>query len=427
MQERQVTKMNNITLNPGLHSRLLLIISTNAQTRQNGKVASERTYSVRKESLLSCFKDLIQLGYRLQDPANLSEKHVARLMEYWLFEKKLMPKTIEGHLSSLRIFAQWIGKPGIVKGKLDYLPKDQHYLLKVETAARTGKSPASKDIDVNAIIARADAENRRFGLMLRLELAFGLRRNEVLKCRPHTQDFEQYLLIEKGHGKGGKERTIKTLTTAQREIIQLIKKEIPPAEAMGWPLMRDGKTHANLEQNINRYNKLMAKIGMTKNNLGVTGHSLRAQFAENNALVHGVTPPSLGGTQGQMSKSQLRPILMKLSQAMGHNRINVMSSYYCSFGHRVALEAERTLQKIEASLPLIPQDQLIEVPEERWDDCIFMRNKLNEVGLDMSLKQMHYLWQMYSQRNGVEWVKPEHEIAICLQSSSLSLLKSVKS
>lgn len=405
------------------YDKLAKIISEKAGTLNKGKVASERTYSARKESLLSSFRQLHRLGYKLQEPSNLNEKHIKALMEHWLFTKKSKPKTIEANLSNLRIFAKWIGKEGMVKMKLDYLPKEQHHLLKVETAARASKSPSGKNIDIQEIFERADKANFRLGLMLRMEVGFGLRREEVLKCRPHIQDFEDYLQIEKGHGKGGRERKIRTLTSAQRALIDLVKQHIEPQEAMGWPLTKDGKCRASLEQNETRYKNYMSKIGMTKKDLGVTGHSLRAQFAENNALANGIIPPSMGGSQGQKSKFELRPILLRLSEAMGHNRTKVMSAYYCSFGKRVVLDAETCLQDIEAALESIQNSSLMAVDEQNWDDCTYIRELLGTVGLDINLKQTQHLWNIYSQRNGVQWVRPEHEIAICMQAAAINVNK----
>lgn len=53
----------------------------------------------------------------------------------------------------------------------------------------------------------------------------------------------------------------------------------------------------------------------------VTGHGLRAQFAENNALMHDIVPSSLGGEKNQKEKEDMQVQLGKLSEDMGHNRL----------------------------------------------------------------------------------------------------------
>lgn len=408
-----------------IKDKLLEIIHANAGTRQNGRVASERTFTARKESLQASFKQLAELGFKLQEPANLQEKHIKALMHYWIYKKQAKPKTIEASLSNLRIFATWIGKASMVKSKLTYVSKEDAHLLRVEAAARAPKSATGNRVDLPQVFARADAVNRRLGLILRIEVAFGLRREEALKCRPHAQDFTQFLRIDKGHGKGGRERHVNTLTSAQREILATVKAEIPKGEALGWPLTRDGKSAANLKQNITRYNNYMRQIGLTKKDLGITGHSLRAQFAENNALVHGIIPPSMGGAKGQMSKDRLRTILLRLSENMGHNRPNVMSAYYCSFGKRVSVDdATIALTIIDKALVLLAKVNLPEVPEHLKDDCHKVRGTLEECGLEITLRQTHYLWVQYSMRNGAAWVHPEHELAICMQSAAIAVAQS---
>lgn len=408
-----------------IKDNLLEIIHANAGIRKNGRIASERTFTARRESLQASFRQLAELGFKLQDPTNLQEKHVKALMHYWIYTKQAKPKTIETNLSNLRIFAQWIGKGSLVKNKLDYVDKADAHLLRVEAAARSPKSATGNHVDLAQVFARADRINRRLGLILRMEVAFGLRREEALKCRPHAQDFTEFLHIDKGQGKGGRERHVNTLTSAQREILAIVKKEIPKGEALGWPLTRDGKSAANLKQNTTRYNNYMQQIGLTKRALGVTGHSLRAQFAENNALVHGIIPPSMGGAKGQISKERLRTILLRLSENMGHSRPNVMSAYYCSFGKRVAADdATIAITIIDNALNVLAKVNLPEVPEELRDDCHRIRDTLEECGLEITLRQTHYLWKQYSVRNGADWVRPEHEMAICMQSAAIAVAQS---
>jgi hypothetical protein len=54
------------------------------------------------------------------------------------------------------------------------------------------------------------------------------------------------------------------------------------------------------------------------------------------------------------------------------------------------------------------------VDQAAWADCVFIREKLEILGVDISLKQIQYLWKIYSERHLVSWIKPEHHVAICL-------------
>jgi hypothetical protein len=166
---------------------------------------------------------------------------------------------------------------------------------------------------------------------------------------------------------------------------------------------------------------------MTKKMLGVTGHSFRAQFAENNALAHGLLPPSLGGTKGQMPKEEMKIRVERLSQDMGHNRERVMSSYYCAFSRSTAPDvADRMIRTIESSILLLPQAGFLKMPAEHKVDCEYIRDLLYEHGLEILLSHVHTLWSRHCRRNGVEWMKPRVEIAIAMEAQAMELLVSNK-
>jgi integrase len=405
-----------------LQDKLKQLIGKHASTRVNGRVASNRTVNARKECLKSSFKQLTELGYRLENPENLALKHVKALANYWIHEKKIMPKTFEGKLSNLRIFCGWIGKKGMIGSKYEFVQPEDSKLIKCKSAATSSKSWAGNDIDVQEIFARVDRHDTRLGLMLRIELAFGFRREEVLKCDPHSQDFGNFVAVFENHGKGGKARDIQTLTPAQREILDYVKQRIPRNQKLGWPYNKDG-TVATLEQNIARYRNLMSRFGITKKILGVTGHGLRAQFSENQALALGLIPPSMGGSRGQVQKKDLKSRLTKISEALGHHRTVVMSAYFCSFGKNASLDrADRCMQNIDKATEHLPLAELEDVADIRLPDCQHIRNVLEILDVEIHLRQVQHLWQIYSARNGMPWMKPDREIGICIESAALTVI-----
>ena len=56
-------------------------------------------------------------------------------------------------------------------------------------------------------------------MSLELQRAFGLRREEALKLRPHDADRGDRLVLKASWTKGGKAREIRIDTTAQREVL----------------------------------------------------------------------------------------------------------------------------------------------------------------------------------------------------------------
>jgi len=390
--------------------------------RVNGKPASERTQTLTKDVVYAAIRLLHELGYKIQDPRNLGERHIQVLVKHWWYCQHKKPKTIQNDLSRLRVFCAMIGKPGMVGSVHKYLPDVDPELLKVRSAAQITKSWSGNGIDLVAKFREVDEREPRLGLMLRLELGFGLRREEVLKCNPHAQDFGHYLQVFPGMGKGGRWRNIPIASTAQRELLDYVKARVPKNKPLGWEYTRAGEA-ASLEQNIRRYENLMASFGFTKADAGVTGHGLRAQFAENHALLLGMLPPTMGGDAGQMDSADLGVLKVKVAQALGHNRPSVTSAYIGAFkADGCDLADEHCLETIQKALRLLEIVGLSAVPMERVSDCQSIRNTMASLGLALSEEQIHMLWAKNSRRNGVEWMTPEHEIPLVLRASAEALL-----
>jgi integrase len=399
------------------------IIDGKGRTRVNGKVASERTRRLTKEVMCAAISRLHDLGYKLQDPKNIGERHVSVLMKDAWYNKKKKIKTIQNELSRMRVFCGMLGKVGMV-GRLEkYLPDIDPKQLVVHTSARRSKSWSAYDINLVEKFKEVDAKDWRLGLMLRLEVAFGLRRQEVLKCDPHAQDYGNYLQVFPGHGKGGRWRNVPILSPAQRTILDFVKSQVPKNEPLGWKCTKSGKV-AGLKQNIRRYENLMVSLGFTKAGAGVTGHGLRAQFAENQSLLMDILPPTLGGTSNQMAREDLRMNRTRLAQALGHNRYSITNAYIGSFGNsRRPMATEEGLKTLQDALTLLERNDLPAVPVERIDDCLTIKSALAVVGVIATLEQAHRLWSEYACRYGVAWMSPESDLGVALEAAALTVTK----
>lgn len=401
---------------------VIKILQDKGRFRVNGKQASERTQALTRQIVFACFSRLNELGFRIQEPKNLSSKHIQALVtDAWHVKKKKI-KTIKNELSRLNIFCGMMGKPGLVGSIEKYLPDIDPKLLKVQVVAKASKSWSAHGIDIVAKFKEVDERDWRLGLMLRLELAFGLRRAEVIKCDPHAQDYGHYLQVFPGQGKGGRWRNIPSISAAQRATLDYVKSQVPKNQPLGWTDTVFGKT-ASLKQNIKRYENLMASLGFTKEELGVTGHGLRAQFAENHSLLLGVLPPTLGGLPGQMAADDLRLKRTRLSQALGHNRPSITNAYIGSFRHvKTNGEADRGIETIKYALTLMGTAGLNPVPIERMRDCFLIQDIFSAVDVCMSHDQAHELWGAHARRHGVEWMKPEMEIGLAVEVEALAFI-----
>lgn len=391
--------------------------------RVNGRVASERTQTLTKDVVYAAIRRLHELGYKIQDPKNLGERHIEVLVKHWWYCQHKKIKTIQNDLSRLRVFCGMLGKPGMVGAVEKYLPDVDPSQLKVRSAAQTTKSWSGHGIDLVATFRKVDEHDSQLGLMLRLQLGLGLRREEVLKCNPHVQDYGNYLQVLPGMGKGGRWRNIPIMSSAQRELLDYVKARAPKNKPLGWEYSHFGKP-ASLEQNIRRYENLMASLGFTKANAGVTGHGLRAQFAENKALLLGMVPPTMGGNAGQLEGADRNVMKVKVAQALGHNRASITSAYIGSFEPFASNSAgsDRGFVTIQKALRILDAVGLPEVPAEHLDDCLLIQRTMDDIGLTLSGEQAHILWAKHARRHGVEWMVPGPETALMLKTSAEAIL-----
>lgn len=240
----------------------------------------------------------------------------------------MQPKTIKNYLSVIRKCSFWIGKPTLVPYQdaiVFFLPDVDKALLKVSSVAVKSKSWSEQGIDVIEKIKQADAICIFFGAMLRLALAFGLRRKEQIRCIPSLSDGGNKLLLRGSVSKTARDRDIEIFDPFQRYALDYAKKIARRGHSLGWA----GNTYA---QSVNHYNYLMSKkLGITGRDADCVGHGLRAEFSENMALLLGLLPPTLGGARGQLPVEDIRQIQSRVTRAMGHNRIEITGAYYGSF------------------------------------------------------------------------------------------------
>jgi integrase len=398
-----------------LIAQLNILLAQHAGTRVNGKVASDRTTSSYGEGLRTMFTKLLAMGYKLQKPESLSEKHIEALCKEW-HRLERSPKTMQVNLSHLRIFAGWIGKGNMVKDIHHYLPDVPREKLKVRTVAIRSKSWSENGIDVVAKIKEADEVDWRFGLMLRLQLSFGLRRMEAVQALPwkndHGEKFAAYAT------KGGRPRDIHIDTPEQRQVLDMVKARLKKSEPLGWPTRPDGSA-ADLAYSIRKYSRLLPQIGITRAEALVTGHGLRAQFAENAALIASLIPVTLGGTGGQMDKDVMNLQRAKVSEKLGHSRLSITPAYYGSFPRDNTPDSpDRTKTIVESSVGRIPADRVKEIPDQRLNDCILLTSELMSVRAFIDPRSTHALWEFHSSRHNTEWLTPGASNIAALESAA---------
>ena len=310
------------------------VVSRSGGLRVNGKVSSGRTQALSREAMRECCRRLHKLGFYLADVERLQRKHIDALVADW-HATGLSPKTIQNQFSRLKIFCGWAGKKGIVspQGAIGHLPGVDPKALKVRTVADKSKSWSANGIDLSAKIRQARNQDPRHGAMLLLGVAFGLRKKEMLRIKLWKADKGDRLEIDGSVAKNGKHRVIliergdperDEFGKAQRWALDEAKKLCKKSETLGW-------SDLSIKQAENRYYHFMRVLGITKFDAGVTGHGLRAEYAENMLILRGLMPPTLGGSAGQASPVERDRIMTEVQNKLGHNDRHVASAYWGSF------------------------------------------------------------------------------------------------
>ena len=225
---------------------------------------SYATQEARQELLWSGFKELRALNYKLADVRQFKERHMTALAQQWE-AKGLSAATIQNRVSVFRVFAEWIGKKGMIRGSENYVrnPKsvERHLVTKTDkTWSGQQKSLAEKLPDIIK-------QDIYVAMQLKLQRAFGLRMKEAALLKPHGADKETYLAVNWGT-KGGRDRVIPITTKEQRQVLAEAKALITnPSHSMA-------PSQYNFKQWRNHYYYICHNHGISRQH-GITSHGLR--------------------------------------------------------------------------------------------------------------------------------------------------------
>ncbi|CAG0957629.1 hypothetical protein ANAEL_00434 [Anaerolineales bacterium] len=295
-------------------------------TRSQGK-ASAKTRLERTSFYRLAFAQLFEMGYRLASPRNLGSRHIEALLQHW-DQEGIAIITLHTRVSFLRTFCGWINKPGMVQDVHDYLPgKD----VTRRTVAKRNRAWLPNGVEAAVVIARAREIDERLAVMLALEDAFGLRMKEAIEMHPAWCRAESGTALDIHEGtKGGRWRRIPIDTDYKREVFEwaLRVAETGKTRRIRWP----GRTWTQAKR---RYYYLLAeKLGVNLNDLGVTSHGLRHEYAQEKYQdMAGLPSPIAGADPKQVDPVKHREAGIEVSRDLGHSRVQVMASYYGSHGH----------------------------------------------------------------------------------------------
>ena len=272
--------------------------------RRNGD-GSQWTQAGREDGLQLYSRELWEEGFKVRNPQNLKPKHVTALVDRWK-RTGINHGTIRNRLGHLRWLSQKIGKPGLLPASNESFglaPRERFKGLKAQ--------PLDHEK-----LARVD--DVRIQLALRLQRAFGLRREEALKFRPAIADKGTHLALKPSWTKGGRYREIPLTDPRQRALLE----ELHDFCGKG-SLIPEGSTFHRYRKT---YDNATLRAGLRNN------HALRHRYAcWRYTKLAGQLPPALGGRTcdhlDRAGQERDYAVRLQVSRELGHNRVDVTATY----------------------------------------------------------------------------------------------------
>ena len=260
----------------------------------------------RERQLSAIANQLHELGFRQLRATSLKQKHVHALVNLWL-KQNLSPGTIKNRMSCLRWWAEKVNKRAVVAGSNDFygIPDRQF-------ASDTSKA---KDL-AEEQLAQVKDENVR--MSLRLQQAFGLRREEAIKIQPRWAHRGKQLHLKASWTKGGRERTVPIRTQEQWALLEQAKQ----LAGLG-ALIPRGRTYV---EQMRIYERHTANAGLSKM------HGLRHAYAQQRyrELTGWPCPHAGGPAKTQLTAAQQQAdqrARLTISAELGHVRAQITAVY----------------------------------------------------------------------------------------------------
>lgn len=294
----------------------IILREHNERHGKRNKIVANLTQHHRSQRLNSCFQQLRNLGYKIEDPRNLTTHHIQALVDHWV-AKKRAPATIQTWLSHLRVFARWIGKPGLVGSPVNYV-NDPALVVK-HYAAVQDASWTARAVDIERIFTQVGSKDRYVGNQLLAELLFGLRVKEAILLRPWRDHQGDVLLVANGT-KGGRPRAVPIDCEEQRQSLLLFKQQLHNKnQSLADPRL-------TLKQAMSRYYSVMRAVGINKRTMGITSHGLRKEYANQQYReLTGVPSPVQGGQK--IDRATDKQARLEVMERLGHSRENIGTAY----------------------------------------------------------------------------------------------------
>jgi len=273
--------------------------------RQN-RDGSFSTQATRSRILDLSANQLHALGYRHMQPTSLKPKHVKALIAHWR-EQDISTGTLKNRLSALRWWAKKVNRASI-------MPLD-NTTYGIGTRTYVAKYSKAQSLDEGKL---AQIEDKYIRMSVRLQAAFGLRREESIKFQPTYAMQGDHIQLKSSWTKGGRARTVPITNDDQRRLLEEAK-----ALVSGGALI---PPHLNYVQQLHRYEKQTQKAGLSRL------HGLRHGYAQRRYLeLTGKVCAAEGGLPSKDQNPAQRALdheaRATISSELGHARAAISAAY----------------------------------------------------------------------------------------------------
>lgn len=262
-----------------------------------------------RRNMLQLFADqLYEAGYKKMHAHDFKGRHINKLLERWKADG-LSHSTIKNRMSVLRWWAGKVNNPGVLARE------NSHYGIERRTyVARESKA---RDLPEDKL---AKIRHPYVRMSLELQRAFGLRREESIKIRPHQADHGDRLVLKDTWCKGGRPREVPIRTQEQRDVLERAKALVKLKSAALIPADKRYVEH------LHTYEMSVVRAGLRKMH-GLRHAYAQARFEE----LTGFPCPVMGGpSQAEMTDQQVQAdydARLLISEELGHARISITNAY----------------------------------------------------------------------------------------------------
>ena len=245
-------------------------------------------------------------GFRHLRAQGLRSKHIEHLVQRWHADG-LSAGTFKNRMSALRWLAEKIDKQNIVaRENAAYGIAERRHVSNVSKARELDDDKLGRVTDPYTVMS------------LRLQAAFGLRREESIKITPDWADRGEVLQLKASWTKGGREREVPITSDQQRQVLDQAK-----ALAKGGGLI---PAEMSYRDQLYRFKAQTTRAGIDR------VHGLRHAYAQARyEQLTGWKAPAAGGPSSKdLSPEQKladRNARLTISRELGHEREQITAVY----------------------------------------------------------------------------------------------------